>query len=178
MIAPPRPVSRPPLILLLAAGLLAAGLLIDAALARPRLRELRRLTERRTEVLLQMARDIERDSRARRLARLLGAEDLAAAYAAYPRGDAPSFIAQALERARLERLELTVGATVAEGRLRRADLQVRARGSYARILDLVRELEQGPRLVRIRTLMIQTEPESATLTAQWSLSVYDIAGEP
>jgi hypothetical protein len=169
---------RPPLALLVAAGLLVCGLVIDAALARPRLQELRRLSARRTEALAQLTQSIEREREARQAAQLLGVEELADLTARYPRGDVLGYIAQALDRARVERLELAGRASAADGRLQRTELVVRVRGSYARILQLVNDLERGPRLVKIGTLIIEPDPESAALQAQLGLSVYDLVGEP
>lgn len=173
----PRLFARPSAILLMAVGLLAAGLLVEVALIAPRMRELTRLAQQRTELLGQLAEAHGRERQAAQIARLLGAGSLEAAYAAYPRGDALSLTAEAIAQARLERVELLAREKRLEGALQCTDLVVRVRGPYARILQWVGSLERGPALVRIGSVVINPHPDSQLLDAVLSLSVYTLAAE-
>lgn len=174
---PRRLTARPSAVLLMAIGLLIVGWLIEAALITPRLKELDRLTQQRGQILQRQAVSFQQERQEARCARLLGAETLEAARAAYPRGDPLSLIAEAIARSRLERVEIITRDSRPAGPLQSTDLVVRVRGPFARILGLVQDLERGPALARISSIVINPHPESQELDAVVGMSIYTLAAE-
>jgi len=167
--------TRVPAVLGAAGLLLVVGLVIEMAFARPRLQEIRRLTDECASIQTRIQDQQRLEGQSRQLAvhfELPGLSELTSR----TQPDAVAFLGQALDRSGLQRLDMTTNGGEDFGRLRRSDFLIRARGNYAEIQSFVRDLESGHRLVSIDALSIKTMLESSDLEGRFNISIYDPTG--
>jgi Tfp pilus assembly protein PilO len=163
---------------LVAVLLLAVGLIADFVLVQPRLQEVRRLENQREQLMVQIAQQTQQDEEGRVLAHVLRLEDLENMLSASRESDPAVFIGQILDRTRLTSLGLTTGERSDMNGLRRTQVTLRVLGSYNRIVDFIRTLEQEPRLVAIDALVIKRLIDSASLEGRLNLSIFDPIARP
>jgi Tfp pilus assembly protein PilO len=156
-----------------AAALLLVGLGIDFGIAQPQLRANRRLIALRESKLADIAQISRHQQEVRELARSLGSDDLASAMASRAAVDPLSFLGRSMERTRLTQSALSSRATTETQWLRRTSYSLRATGSYEEILQFVRLMETGPRLVSIDGLALSRIGEDGDLEGRFDLSIYE-----
>ncbi len=167
--------TRLPVVLATAGLLLVVGLVIEMAFARPRLQEIQRLTGECASLQSQIQDQLRFESASRQLAvhfDLPGLSELTGR----SQPDAVAYLGQALDRAGLQRLDMTTNGGEDFGKLRRNDFLIRACGDYAEIQTFVRDLESGRRLVSIDALAIKSMLESSDLEGRFNISIYDPTG--
>ena len=161
---------------ILAAALLGLGLVVDLGFTRPRLEEIRSLEAARARLHLRRDQRGAREREAKELARLLGADDLASAVSAGQGEDPVDFLGHALERWQLERVQLTTRSSTSAGPLRQTGYTLKVEGSYGGILNFVRSVEMGPRVVTVDAISMVPGTGSAALEAELDLTLYEAAG--
>jgi Tfp pilus assembly protein PilO len=157
--------------------LLLLGLVLDLALVRGQMAELRRLRAEEARLQTRYREIRNRGAETLGLAEHFGVEDLDRLEEDYAAVDAVAFLADALSAARLRRLELGTEESSRGRHLRRTQFFLRAQGTHQRILDFIRRMEGGPRVVTLEALSIQRILGSNQLELRANLSVYDPAGD-
>ena len=107
------------------------------------------------------------------MARALGRENLTGLLDDRKRQEAVSYIGQVLGGTQLNRLELTTTKTGETGKFRRTQISLRVMGRFSQILDFVKALEKGHRLISVDGLVIEEILGTRNLEGRLSLSVYD-----
>ncbi len=160
-----------------AAVLLLVALVIDMGFTRPRLGEVRRLKDRRDQLLGQVAKLGGHDERSQGFAKLLKVQSLTELLEE-PAGDPLAYIGSVLEESRLTRLDLaTMGSSQSHG-IRRTRFALRTTGSYGRTLEFMRKLETGSRVATIDAFWIEALWEPRTLESRINLTICDpLVGE-
>ncbi len=153
--------------------LLAAGVLIDLTLLKPRLDEVRRLEAERASLLARVDELAASSQESHTMARALGRENLTGLLDDRKRQEAVSYIGQVLGGTQLNRLELTTTKTGETGKFRRTQISLRVMGRFSQILDFVKALEKGHRLISVDGLVIEEILGTRNLEGRLSLSVYD-----
>jgi hypothetical protein len=170
---PSRPAVSDRTMTLIAAVILIPALAVDLGWVRGRDREVRRLaSECRTlrERALRMGADIPS---ARELASIEAWKGTGAAADSAADMNPIRWIGAAIEDSGLERCDLaTRDEPSTVGRLAKESFSLRARGSYAHILDFVRRIESGRPLAVIEDLTIEPDDETQLLDARISMSIY------
>ena len=162
---------------ILAAVLLAAGLLVDIGFIRPGRGELARLKAAREDTRLRLGQQRALDEEAGSLAASLGVSDLAEAMSGATLSDPVTFLGGLIADARLTRLELATHASADAGSLHRTRFSLRVLGAYPRILQLVQSMERSSRLVTVDAFSLQPAADSADLEGRLDVSIYDPAAE-
>lgn len=153
--------------------LLLAGVGIDMVLVRPRLDEIRGLEARRASLLARIDELAATSKESHTLARALGRDELAGLPDLGRDKEAVAYIGQVLGGTKLNRLELTTTATGETGGFRRTQISLRVLGRYNHILDFVKALEEGQRLISVDGLVVEEVLGTKNLEGRLSLSVYD-----
>ena len=153
--------------------LLAAGVFIDLALLKPQLAEVRRLEAERTSLLSRIDELAASSQEGHTMARALGRENLAGLMDEGMQQEAVSYIGQVLGNTRLNRLELTTTKTKEAGKFRQTQVSLRVLGRFSQILNFVKALEEGHRLISVDGLVIEEILGTRDLEGRLSLSVYD-----
>lgn len=159
--------------LILAAILLAAGLIVNVGFVRPGGGQIVRLMAARDEARIRLGQQQALDAEAQRLAASLGVSDLAEAMSGSALSDPVTFLGGLIADARLTRLELATHASADVGKIHRTRFSLRVLGSYERVLQLVQAMEESPRLVTVDAFSLQPAVESALLEARLDVSIYD-----
>ena len=160
---------RTVVLMMVAAGLLLTGLVIDVGFTRPRAAEVRSLTARRMTLSSQMTVLAAEGSAARRLQDRLGPEARAEMPSAP--GSELGWLAHEIEVAGLRRLEIVSREAGVQERFLVARYSLRASGSYRRVLELVQRLEADRRLVVIESLRLAPVGEWGELEAGLDLAL-------
>jgi hypothetical protein len=161
------------LALVLPLVLLILGLLVDIGFTRPKLRAVRSLADQQVQLQRRLAQLERREGRVDELAAYLGGDNLNDALSTLDVGDPLAYLSQLIEAARLRRQELGTEETTELGKLRRTQFYLRVTGSFSRILELVRQLEQSPRLASVDAMILQKEFDSGQLKARLRVSIYE-----
>jgi len=161
------------LFFIVAAALLLLALALDLGFTRPGHDLVQALAVEQARVSTEIGRTSARDIEHRELAERLGVDELGDLVTTTPPEDPLSYLGATLDRSRLTRLELTTMGTSSSGRLQRTRFTLRVLGSYGQILDFVRDLEEGPRLVTVDALTIETMLEQTALEGRLTLSIHD-----
>jgi hypothetical protein len=168
--------SQPLVLGILAGALLLAGLVVDLGVTQPRARELRALNHRRAELFEVVRQEAGRARESQMLMRWMVADSLENRSSPdFPDGPI-SYVDGLLAQGDLTRLELSALKETTRNGLQRTQLQVRVIGGYAQILDFMRRIEQGRRLVVIDAFSVEATENSRTLEARFSVSIYDPEG--
>jgi hypothetical protein len=163
----------------LAVLVLAAGLVTELTLLRPRLARWRALEAQRVELLQRLGETSAQQRENRVLAAYLDLAsldelDLATANLVDP----VLYLDNQVAASGLERLELTSVGTMVQDGLRRSRFTLRARGGFAAVTALINGLEAGRRVVSVDAFVVERPVGENSLEARISLSVHDPVGEP
>jgi hypothetical protein len=161
------------LILVLPLALLILGLLVDIGFTRPKLRAVRSLADQKAQLQKRLVQLERQGQTVDELAAYLGGDDLNEALSNLDVGDPLAYLSQLIEAARLRRQELGTEETSELGKLRRTQFYLRVTGSFSRVLELVRQLEQSPRLASIDAMILEKEFDSGQLKARLRVSIYE-----
>jgi hypothetical protein len=153
--------------------LLILGLLVDIGFTRPKLRAVRSLEVQKAQLQRRLVQLERQEQRVDELAAYLGGDDLNEALSNLDVGDPLAYLSQLIETARLRRQELGTEETTEQGKLRRTQFYLRVIGSFSRILELVRQLEQSPRLAVVDAMILEKEYDSGQLKARLRVSIYE-----
>ena len=160
------------LLLGIATLLMIVGLAVELGMTRPRLEEIRRLEARQRTLAQQAAGEAARRQEIRDMAATLHVEDLSEL-----RGladlDPVVFVGRTIQQAQLVRRELSAHEIQEDASLKRSRFYVRVEGSYARMLNFVRILEQSARPVTIEALDIKVPLGGSSLEARFEITVHD-----
>ena len=168
--------SQPLVLGLLAGALLLVGLVVDLGITQPRARELRALNQRRAELFEAVREEAGRGRESQMLMRWMVADSLENRSSLdLPEGPV-SYVDGLLAQGDLTRLELSALEETTRNGLQRTQLLVRVIGGYAQILNFMRHIEQGRRLVVIDAFSVEATENSRTLEARFSVSIYDPEG--
>lgn len=167
--------TRIAVVLAIAGLLMVAGLIVEMGFARPRMREISRLIEERSQLLAQIRAQQSQDGLSDEMADQLGLDDLARLGAA-PEADPATYLGKLLDQSRLVRLSLTTAGGKEFNGIRRSDFNLRAQGGYAAMQAFVRDLESGPRLASVEAFDIRTQTDTSALEGRFNISIYDPAG--
>jgi hypothetical protein len=157
----------------LALVLMIAGLVADLGFVHPQLKEYRSLNAERLRLRDRLV-DIESQREAfRQLSGYLdaGGPDAGGGESRLP--DPVDYLAEGIQFAKLWRLELRTGVVGASDGFLRSRIFLRAKGSYAQIVDFISWLEKGKRLVAVDALSIQPIIDSRDLELRINVSIYD-----
>jgi Tfp pilus assembly protein PilO len=157
----------------LAIALFVAGLAIDLGFARPRFRRVEMLREQHAWTLDQMLYQHQSQLESRTMAQILEVEDLAELTVKRSDSDPLVFLGDLLSESGVTRLELTTVATDDTQLLRRTQFSIRITGRYQKILELVRTIEQSPRLATIDAFALESVTGQKTLDGRLNISIYD-----
>jgi len=83
------------------------------------------------------------------------------------------FVGRTIQQAQLVRRELSAHEIQEDASLKRSRFYVRVEGSYARMLNFVRILEQSARPVTIEALDIKVPLGGSSLEARFEITVHD-----
>jgi hypothetical protein len=172
------PALRARLGAVLAVLLLVMGILVNLGFTRRQEEQVKHWAAERSRLREKLAILDTQDDQGLEFGHALGAQDLDAALAAQGGTDAVAFIGRALDRARLNRLELSTTSTSTENRIRRTKFFLRATGSYGRVIEFLHSLEQGPRLVTVESLVLQEGNDPGSLEARVELTIYELMTGP
>jgi hypothetical protein len=167
--------TRIAVILAIAGLLLVVGLIVEMGFARPRLREISRLIDERSQLLSQIRAQQMQDGLSDEMAEHLGVGDLSE-LASAPDADPATYLGMLLDHSRLVRLSMTTDGGKEFSGIRRSDFSLRAQGGYAAMQAFVRDLESGPRLASVEAFDIRTQTDSSQLEGRFNISIYDPAG--
>jgi antitoxin component HigA of HigAB toxin-antitoxin module len=153
--------------------LLGAGLAITFLQVRPLQRETRTLMQQRESKLKDLSARQAAETEARFLAQALRVTDLDefARLAAGP--DPIVYLGQLLDESGLSREELTSNRVVDSVRVRRTEFTLRAIGQYDQVVDFLRALERGSRLVAVEIIQVEKRLVHDDLECRLQLSVFD-----
>jgi len=160
-------------VFLAAAMLLLLGLALDLGVNQPRQREIGRLRAQRASMLVNLAGIQQHDLDLAAAAQRLGIRDPERGFVFDSSVDPVAFLNDVVARAGLTTVELSTEASVAQGRARRTVFTLVVRGGFGRIFDLIRTLEQGPRLTTIDGFTVMQPYEGTSLEGRLKLSIYD-----
>lgn len=156
------------------AGLLfACGLAVDRLGIGPTLVQTRALERQRQTALSRLGTQAEADAELEVLAAGLGLPDLQGIRSLTGGLDAVVYIGGRVGEAGLRQVELTTDEVEDAGALRQTRFTLRVEGEYAAVVDLVRNLEQGPRLMTVDALKVVAGEGGGALECRLALSVYD-----
>jgi hypothetical protein len=156
------------------AGLLfACGLAVDRLGIGPTLGQTRDLERQRQAALSRLGSQAEAEAEFEVLASGLGLPDLQGIRNRNGGLDAVVYIGGRVGEAGLRQVELTTDEVEDTGALRQTRFTLRVEGRYADVVDLVRNLEQGPRLLTVDGLQIEVAEGGGPLECRLALSVYD-----
>lgn len=166
-----------PLVLgILAGALLLVGLVVDLGITQPRARELRALNQRRAELFEAVRQEADRGRESQMLMSWMVADSLEKRTSSDLTEGPISYVDGLLAQGDLTRLELSTLEETTRNGLQRTQLVVRVIGGYAQILDFMRGIEQGRRLVVIDAFSVEATESPRSLEARLSVSIYDPAG--
>lgn len=152
---------------------LLAGLAVDLAQVRPLLGRVRQLETSRQTALEGLQQRQEREAERQLLASALLVTDLDELRQLRELQDPIVFLGKIIDGAGLARQELSSTGTTDSVRLRRSDFTLRATGQYAQVVELLRLLEQNPRLVTVDALQVGKGVAQSELECRLNLSVFD-----
>lgn len=158
-----------------AAVLLVLGMTIDVGMNRPRATEIRRLSAQRSQLRVKAAQDAQQQAEFDFLVKHLGGKN-AKESSTSGRIDPITFLGRAVDSARLKQLELSSETSLEVGDLVRNRMFLRAEGSYAGIVRLMRSLEMSQRIVTIDAFSIEPALTPGAVEGRLNVSVYDPKG--
>jgi len=153
--------------------LLVFGVLVDFGYTKPRLDEMRRLEAERNSLLTRINELADRNSESNALARSLSRDKLEDIFDEVDGLEPVAYVGQILSATPLTRLEMTTTGTVGAGRLHRTEISLRVLGRYSHMVDFVRSLETGRRLVTVDAMIIEQVMGTRDLEGRLNLSIYD-----
>ncbi len=157
------------------AFLLVTGLIIDLLVVSPRVNKLNSMTSFRHDLRVQLGQAMGSKFRERDAARALGVENITLAITPSPE-DPVSYLGHAIEASGLTRLNMVTISSKSTVRLERTDFNIRTAGTYAEIVDFVRRLETGDRLVTIDKFKFASHFIGNEIEGKFTLSIYDPKG--
>ncbi len=155
--------------------MLVAGLAIGLGFTQHELKRVRQLAAERSELQGQMGALWDREREEGEFAQWLGASDLATGLATYRCDDVLNQLGALVTEGGLQGLEVGAQGRIESARLRQTQYFVRAQGSFAQILNLLRRAEQTPPLVAVDALAIAEAGVADLLEVRLNLSVYEPA---
>lgn len=155
--------------------LLILGLVADIGFTRPKLKEVRQLAARHSELQKRLVELERQERRGDELAAYLGGDNLEDALSNLAGEDPLAYLNELIEAAGLRRQELGTEETAEFGKLRGTQFYLRLTGSFSRILDFVQRLEQSPRLASVDALILDKEAGSGQLKARLRVAIYEPA---
>ncbi len=150
----------------------AFAMTYDLGVVRPHQERYRDLLRRRAEAQRDLSSQVQRRQDCRRLAALLGVDDLTEVMVP-PQEDPVGYLGRLLRRSGLKTLTLGVSGQKQFSELHRTELLVRAAGDYPALVRFVRALEQGRRLARIEDFEIAATLDSRDLEGRFQVALYD-----
>jgi len=153
-------------------ALFAFALTFDLGTIRSHTTALHSLQQQREQAHRDLTAQLQRRQDCRRLASLLGVDDLSQIARPEPLGPV-AYLNELLSESGVKTLDLAVTGEKRFPRLRRTDLLVRAAGDFPSLVRFVRELEQGRRLASIEDFEIQNTLDSKDLEGRFNLALYD-----
>jgi hypothetical protein len=155
--------------------LLVTGLVIDLTIVSPRVDKLDSMTSFRHDLRVQLGQAMGSKFREHDAAKALGVENIALAITPSPE-DPVSYLGHAIEASGLARLNMVTLGSKSTVRLERTDFSIRTAGTYAEIVDFVRRLETGDRLVTIDKFKFASHFIGDEVEGKFTLSIYDPKG--
>ena len=159
----------------LAVVLLAAGLIIEGTVAKPRLRRLQALDAERTRLMGEIDQQRHIEAEGRTAAALLGIDSLDEV-AGMERSDPIAYLGSLIEASGLMRLGLNTDDRDVAGTLDHQRFTLRVRGDYRALQDFVQRVESGPRLAAVDAFTISPDMDGKDLEGRFNLSIYDAGG--
>src|SRR5262245_18204374 len=126
-----------------AGALLAVGLVVDFGYTQRQLGQVKRLSAERERLRSEVEKVERAEREADEIAAHFGGGDLSEALVGQTRVDAVTYLGAVVRKAGLSGSDLSTDVTTEAENLRRIRCSLRFSGTYAQMLNCVRELERG-----------------------------------